>query len=96
MKHRNKTFRDETINLDGNEFDSCTFENCEFVYRGTGSVNFTDCSVSKPVLTFDGSAARTLDLLKLIYPNGFQPIIEYIFNNIRGGGSPSGGGETTH
>jgi hypothetical protein len=96
MKYQGKTFRNETIRLDGNEFDGCTFENCEFIYRGTAQVDFTNCSISRPVLTFDGEAARTLDFLKVLYHSGFQSIIDYIFNNIRGGGTPSHGGETTH
>jgi hypothetical protein len=94
---RNKTFTRETIDLDGNTYDNCTFDNCKLVYRGTGEVKFlNDCSITTPVLTFDGAAGRTLGFLKALYPSGFRPIIERVINTIRGVETPPRKEEVGH
>lgn len=88
-KYEKKPFRDQSIVLDGNEYIGCRFERCEIIFTG-GSLpklignHFDDCRY-----TFDGPAARTVQLMAALYSGGAQQLIEATFETIRG--KPSAG-----
>jgi hypothetical protein len=70
MRFEKKEFRNETINLNGNEFDHCQFDGCRMVFNGVGNVglsnnNFKDCK-----WIFDGPAAATVAYMKALYGMG--------------------------
>ena len=88
MKHTGKKFSNETVELDGNEFDGCTFENCHFIYQATASVTLANCSFVGFAIAFEGAAGSTLDFLSTLYHSGFKTLIEQTFNNIRAGKTP--------
>jgi hypothetical protein len=76
MRHSYKTFRDQRVELDGNEFASCTFINCTLVFSASAPVtlvgsNFDDCS-----WTFEGAAANTVGFMRLLYHGGGKQLIE--------------------
>ena len=83
QKIQGTTFRNETVELDGKEFDSCTFENCQFIYRATDAVRLANCSFVGFIITFEGAAGTTLDFLTKLYHGGFKPTVEKTFDNIR-------------
>ena len=84
MKFENQTFRDQELDLDGNEFVNCKIENCTLVYRATGKVNLVGNHVSSPKFVFRDSAADTIAFLSTLYQLGLTDLIEGTFNNIRG------------
>lgn len=40
---QNRTFRDASVLIDGNEYVNCTFQNCTILYEG-GAYSLVDCS----------------------------------------------------
>lgn len=71
-------FHGQRIQLDGQEFRSCIFEECEIVYSGAGGVvldsnQFRDCR-----WTLEGPAASTLKFLSMLHESGggFRELIE--------------------
>ena len=66
MRHENKTFENETITLDGNDFIDCTFRNCRFLYAG-GDFNIERIRFDSLELTAEGAAARTVMLLRSLW-----------------------------
>ena len=85
MKYENHLFRNETVELSGNWFHGCTFENCRLVYRGDRSPTFQDNHFIDSVFVFSDAAIRTLYLLSHIYhagPGG-REVVEDTFQRIR-------------
>lgn len=88
MRHDNKSFFNETVLLDDNEFHGCTFTNCEMVYRAEKPMVMNECFFKSPSWRLDGPAATTLKFMMALYqhagPEGKQ-LIEATFENIRRG-----------
>lgn len=82
---QNATFRDDTVELDDNEFEGCEFHNCRLVYRGTASVKFRGCSFFGYRLVFEGAAQNTLGFLSTLYHSKFRKDVDAIFKEIRSG-----------
>ena len=84
MKFTNKPFKKETVNLNGNQFDHCTFINCELIFNGVGSVGLTNCSFNHCRWTFQGPAADTVAFMKALYSmgGGGKDLIVQTFNDI--------------
>ena len=59
----NRYFQDETVELDGCHFVSCTFSNCILEYHG-GEVIFDRASMQSCRHVFFGRARRTLHYLQ--------------------------------
>lgn len=83
-----ETFRGETVELDGDDFVDCTFEDCDLVYRG-GDVprrvegnTFRNCR-----WRFEDAAGRTVEFMAALY-RGLdelgEEIVERTFQSIRG------------
>jgi hypothetical protein len=91
--HKNETFTDRRVDIDGNSFEGCTFERCQVVYSGGEHSRMVGCTF-KDDCTFhlDGAASRTLAYLQSIYHNmgpvGVQ-LVEATFNAIRLNQKPS-------
>jgi hypothetical protein len=90
MQFQDETFRNKNVELelDGNEYNGCTFENCRLIYRGAIVTKLARCSFPGSVFIFENGAHRTLDFLQILYHGGVQPLIEQLFNNIRAGTMP--------
>ena len=60
-----KSFRDETVSLDGKLFVRCNFESCTLVFAGGHceweASNFSHCRV-----TLEGAASNTLQVLRAL------------------------------
>ena len=88
MKNQNKTFSNETIHMDFNEFDSCTFKDCTLVYHGFGPVSIVGCSFHNVKWTFADAASHTMNFLAGLYAGageGGKSLIESVFIDIRSG-----------
>lgn len=74
---QDKHFKNETVEIDGKRFTSCTFESCMLRYSG-GDMEFgPGCVVegnSRP--QFSGPAGRTVMLLHALGLLGFDPFEE--------------------
>jgi hypothetical protein len=69
-----KNFKDERVEIDGKNFENCTFENVTYVYNGTASVAFKDNTLigSRVIDTDSDAVSGTVSLLhfmKLLDPN---------------------------
>lgn len=85
MNHQDETFRQQRVDLHGNAFHNCTFEDCELVFDGDRPPTFKDNRFIDSVFLFTGAATRTLYLLSNIYHAGAggKEVIERAFADIR-------------
>ena len=81
MKHVDKTFSGGEVEIDGEVFENCNFENCSLVYSGGATPQFTGCGFGELRVEFRGSANNTVNLLQaMASPNsGFQEAIRNTF-----------------
>lgn len=88
IQETGKAFKGERVILDGPVYVDCSFENCQVVITGMNPVKTDNCIFSGPnQITFEGPAFHLLDTLSLLYPHPhFQPVIEQLFERIRGTG----------
>lgn len=88
LRHRfeNETFRDRTVEIDGNQYTNCTFIKCRIVFTGFEEGVFDACNFIRCDWGFSGPAASTLNYLAAIY-HGLgqtgQDMVEGIFESIR-------------
>ena len=61
-----KTFNNQTINLDGNEYSQCTFRTCRLVYAGGPLPTFKDFNFDNCSFELDGAADRTVAFLNSV------------------------------
>ncbi len=67
MEFQDQTFTGQTIQLDFNSFERCTFENCVLVYAGVATVSLRYCIFRDCQWVFNGPAARTFDFVRRLY-----------------------------
>lgn len=82
-----KTFKDETVETKNKKFLNCTFDHCEIVFSGEGSLIFSSCSFLNCAWTLIGSAMQTIKFLSNMYTLGEsgKSTIEETFQLIREG-----------
>jgi hypothetical protein len=83
MKFIGQTFKNETIDIDYNEFFNCKFENCVLVYHGGKPPLMTKCDLSASSFSFAEGAAATVQFMTAMYHGGFKVVIEQTFENIK-------------
>jgi hypothetical protein len=85
-KHSKQTFRNQTVVLDGNEFEQCVFEGCTLEYQGVKAVALTGNVIDNCQWTFKGPAANAVQFMGALYGSGQQGalLVETTFNTIRG------------
>jgi hypothetical protein len=89
MRFIREVFRDETIEIDEDEYQQCRFVNCRIVFSGKGPARFSDCKFDECQWVFDGAAEETIQYLAALYTGvgeGGRMLVEAIFNSIRQGG----------
>jgi hypothetical protein len=70
---QDRHFKNETVELDGKRFMSCSFDDCTLNYSG-GDVEFgPGCSAENCWPIFSGPARRTALLLRTLGPLAFDP-----------------------
>lgn len=65
MEFVSKNFRNETVQLDGNSFENCVFDDVVFNYAG-GMVSFSRCTFKRVLWAMDGDLGRGLRTLGLL------------------------------
>jgi hypothetical protein len=85
MNHKNKSFKDERVELGDDRFHNCVFTNCELVFDGHRSPTFSDNEFIESVFVFTEHAVRTLYFLSNIYHagDGGHQVIEQTFQDVR-------------
>jgi hypothetical protein len=87
MQFVKSNFAGGKVQLDGNEFIRCRFENTTLVFSAKGPVSMVDCTFANNVAwTFEGPAALTLAFLNALYHgagDGGKQLVESTFANIR-------------
>jgi hypothetical protein len=88
MKFNGKTFENENIHMDFNDFVDCKFIDCSLVYHGCGPISLQGCTFTKVRWTFSGAAANTINFMAGLYTGageGGRALVEGTFDNIRKG-----------
>jgi len=88
MKYENQTFsKNETVELDNNEFINCTFDNCTIIFRGETLPGVKDCNfVGYIKWTFKDYARATLTLfsaLNMTIPGYGESIFKDFMNSFK-------------
>lgn len=78
-----KTYENETILIDDQRFEDCTFSHCILKYGASGPGTLIRCTVTNSIYTFVDAAERTLQRLAAMYQNGETTLVEELFNQIR-------------
>ena len=81
---KNKTIENQTIILDGNEFDHCELRDFALVFKGLEQVKLEHCRISGCTWKFEDAALRTVMMLKGLWHSGHagRDIVEAIFRNV--------------
>ena len=79
-------FTKETVRLDGETFTSCEFKACRLIYAGGEAPRFEDCSFDDCDWRFEGGAADTLELMKVMWNSGAKARVQALIKDITGGG----------
>ena len=90
MKHQGETFTNAKVELDGQEFYACTFENCVMAYGGGPPPILNGCTLGGCRWIFVGAADRTLQFMQAMFHGGFQDVVEQTFDAIRTGSLATG------
>jgi len=86
MRYEEKTFKNEELRLDGNEYANCSFASCSLFYGGSDAVAFSNCRFDQCQWAFVDSASNTLRFMAGLYHGlgqGGRDLIEQLFENIR-------------
>jgi hypothetical protein len=83
-EHRGRHFEQETVCLDDQVFDNCTFDKCELIITGAGPYVLRDNIFMDCQFRFTGHAANTLAFLAMLHKSGAARTVEDLFNEIRG------------
>ncbi len=81
-----RRWADETVRVDGHQYDNCTFDRCVLQFRGVAPTGFRDCQLNGCRWSFVGNAATTLNFLSDLY-QGFgdwgRNVVDATFENVR-------------
>lgn len=84
MKHEDKTFTDEKISVDGNQFYRCIFNECHLIYHG-GELPFIEkCQFNDCLWRLMDAAWQVERYLKNLYAGGLANVVEDWINMVRG------------
>lgn len=77
MKITDRSYWNETIELDGNDFRRCTFTECKLVLRARWGVTMLECTFENCEWSFAGAAALVIKFLRSISdsPGDYGPTL---------------------
>jgi hypothetical protein len=86
MEAKDQSFANASEVLDGNQYENCTFDNCQLLYRGGEIPRVVGCTFNNCQWRFEDAAERTLVFMRQLYhgmgPGGKQ-LMEATLNIIR-------------
>lgn len=86
MKRENEHIQKQRVELDGQEFLKCRFEECQMVYSGGPLPVLEGCVFHACRFGFEGAADRTIHMMKGLYHGlgeGGRTLINKTFEKIR-------------
>jgi hypothetical protein len=83
MNFTDKAFKDETVELDGNQYFNCGFHGCSLMYKGGDIPHFDNCRFEGGSFMFDKGAGNAVEFLRELYHAGLKANIEAFFDDIR-------------
>ncbi|HEX5498449.1 MAG TPA: hypothetical protein VFX03_04445 [Thermomicrobiales bacterium] len=89
MRYVKKTFQNQNIHIDEDEYESCRFQDCRIIFTGKGPARFANCKFDECQWVFDDAAEETIQYLAALYTGlgaGGRALVEAIFQGIREGG----------
>jgi hypothetical protein len=75
-RHFQSWFRDQSIVIDGEDYDSCTFEGCTLIYRGGEPPSLSSNTFVGGSFELEDAALRTLGLFAVLNMAGMRSIVE--------------------
>lgn len=86
MEYRDTTFRNCAVDLDGNTFKDCFFENVVLNYRG-GAIHLDGNTLKDCPIVIGGELARSLENLRLLAhmggPKGVKAMVDLVSGFLR-------------
>ncbi len=85
MNFTKQTIQNDHVLLDGNEFISCTFKNCNLEYRGYAGVGLAHCNFDGCNWSFGEPASNAIKFMAALYAQGgdARKLIERTFDTIK-------------
>jgi hypothetical protein len=82
--HNQKTFANQEVVLDGNEFHGCELRHCNLIYKAQDVVKLEHCHLVGCTWQFEDAALRTVTMLKGLYRTGRagKEVVEAIFQQV--------------
>ena len=79
MRHAGELFRNDVIELDGNEFLDCRFLGCKLFYRGGPLPYLDSVSIDEScVIAFRDGAGNTLEMLRDLYRRSPEMVMKML------------------
>jgi hypothetical protein len=75
-------FSNVRVELDGKQFERCTFDHCAIVYKASSPYKLNGCTFDDCSFHFEGAAALTIRFMTDLYPVAPQ-LFESTFDKIR-------------
>lgn len=88
IRNEDSVYIGVTVRLDGNQFRSCTLQNCRLEFAGSDLVGMVECAFTNCVWSFVGPAANTFSFLSAMYRGLGRDganLVERTFENIKSG-----------
>ncbi len=75
----------ESVVLDGNEFITCSFQNCKMIYQGGELPKLQQCHFTRCSWHLEDAAQRTILFLRSVYHSGpgGKELVEETLKHIR-------------
>ena len=73
------TFTEIDVETDGNQYESCTFNDCKLVFRGGPIPVMNNCQFNGGGWFFEDAAGRTVSLIKEFADNVYPELIQEVF-----------------
>lgn len=70
MLFQNHKFHECDVELDGNQYEGCRFDECNLVYAGGPMPSLVGCSFGTFRFVFVGAAGNTITFLKALHGGG--------------------------
>ena len=84
MRHTNRQFGTEVVDLDGSEFVDCAFVGTTLRYSGGEPPVIVGCSFQQARFVWDGPAARTVGFLQAMSKpeSGLRSVVQETFGSL--------------
>lgn len=79
---QNQSYRDQTISVDGNRYENCTFTECVLSYSGGDLPTFDRCTFTRTNIQLGGAALATTRYLRGLYQGGLTTQVEGVLGRV--------------